>query len=113
MQDASDTHELRRLIVGYRISQALSVAARLGIADLLADGPRSAEALAAKRARMEEAVRIERKRIEEVLEETNRQIEEMKGQIVAEKETAAEVLRSEVSRLSRGIAEKVLGRQVA
>lgn len=47
MQDASDTHELRRLIVGYRISQALSVAARLGIADLLADGPRSAEDLAA------------------------------------------------------------------
>ncbi len=73
----------------------------------------SAEALAGKRARLEEASRTERKRIEAVLEETNRQIEAMKGQIVAEKETAAEVLRSEVSRLSKDIAEKVLGRRVA
>ncbi len=73
----------------------------------------AAEALAVKRARMEESARTERKRIETVLEETNRQIEEMKGQILAERDTAAEVLRSEVSRLSKEIAEKVLGRQVA
>ena len=73
----------------------------------------SAEALAEKRARMEEASRAERKRIEAVQEETNRQIEAMKGQIIAEKETAAGVLRSEVSRLSKDIAEKVLGRRVA
>jgi hypothetical protein len=45
------THEsaavdLRRMIVGYRLSQALHVAAKLGIADLLAEGPRRAEDLA-------------------------------------------------------------------
>ncbi len=38
--------DLRRMIVGYRLSQALHVAAKLGIADLLADGPRHAEELA-------------------------------------------------------------------
>lgn len=37
---------LRRLIVGYRLSQALAVAAELGIADLLRDGPKTAERLA-------------------------------------------------------------------
>lgn len=37
---------LRRMIVGYRLSQALFVAAELGIADLLKDGPRSIDALA-------------------------------------------------------------------
>lgn len=37
---------LRRLIVGYRLSQALFVAAKLGIADLLKDGPRSVNDLA-------------------------------------------------------------------
>jgi F-type H+-transporting ATPase subunit b len=73
----------------------------------------AAEALAVKRARMEESARTERKRIEAVLEETNRKIEEMKGQIIAERDTAAEDLRSEVTRLSKEIAEKVLGRQVA
>ncbi len=73
----------------------------------------AAEALARKRARMEEAARTERKGIETVLEETNRQIEEMKEQIGTEREEAARTLRAEVSRLSRGIAEKVLGRQVA
>ncbi len=30
--------DLRRMIVGYRLSQALHVAAKLGIADLLAEG---------------------------------------------------------------------------
>lgn len=73
----------------------------------------AAEALARKRARMEEASRAERKGIEEVIEETNRRIDTMKKQIMAEKETAAGVLRSEVSRLSVEIAEKVLGRRIA
>lgn len=31
---------LRRMMDGYRVSQSLYVAARLGIADLLKDGPR-------------------------------------------------------------------------
>jgi hypothetical protein len=30
---------LRRLLAGFQLSQALTVAATLGIADLLADGP--------------------------------------------------------------------------
>lgn len=72
-----------------------------------------AEALARKRARMEEASRAERKGIEAVVEETNRKINAMKEQIEAEKETSAQVLRSEVARLSQAIAEKVLGRRVA
>lgn len=42
----SSAADLRRLIIGYRISQALNVAAVLGIADLLADGPKSVEDLA-------------------------------------------------------------------
>jgi ubiquinone/menaquinone biosynthesis C-methylase UbiE len=37
---------LRRMIVGYRLSQALFVAAELGIADLLKDRPRSIDDLA-------------------------------------------------------------------
>lgn len=47
MHDSSNTNALRQLIVGYRVSQALSVVARLGIADLLRDGPRSIDDLAA------------------------------------------------------------------
>lgn len=39
--------DLRRAVNGYQVSQALHVAAALGIADLLADGPRSTEDLAA------------------------------------------------------------------
>jgi len=39
--------ELLRMIDGYRVSQALYVAATLGIADLLADGPRASDDLAA------------------------------------------------------------------
>jgi F-type H+-transporting ATPase subunit b len=73
----------------------------------------AAEALARKRARMEETSRAERKGIESVLEETNRKIDAMRGQIAAERETAARVLRDEVSRLSRDIAGKVLGRPIA
>lgn len=42
----ADLTRLRRLIVGYRVSQALFVAARLGIADLLADGSQSLQSLA-------------------------------------------------------------------
>lgn len=37
---------LDQLITGYRVTQALHVVAALGIADLLADGPRSSEELA-------------------------------------------------------------------
>jgi hypothetical protein len=44
--DGSTAAALRRLIVGYRLSLALHVAAKLGLADLLADGPRSVEELA-------------------------------------------------------------------
>jgi hypothetical protein len=40
--------EMMRLINGYRVSQALHVAATLGIADLLRDGPQAAHALANK-----------------------------------------------------------------
>lgn len=39
--------ELRRLINGYQVSQAIHVAATLSIADLLADGPRTSDDLAA------------------------------------------------------------------
>jgi hypothetical protein len=48
-----DPHEqspalaLRRLVDGYQVSQAIHVAATLGIADLLYDGPRSSDELAA------------------------------------------------------------------
>jgi hypothetical protein len=38
--------ELRRLVNGYQVSQAISVAATLGVADLLADGPRPSDELA-------------------------------------------------------------------
>jgi hypothetical protein len=40
------SNALRRLANGYQISQAIHVAAVLGIADLLADGPRSSDDLA-------------------------------------------------------------------
>jgi hypothetical protein len=40
--------ELRRLVNSYQLSQAIHVAAVLGIADLLANGPRSSEDLAAE-----------------------------------------------------------------
>jgi hypothetical protein len=41
-----DLQHLYQLVVGYRASQALYVVAKLGIADLLADGPRPTEELA-------------------------------------------------------------------
>ena len=42
----SSASELRRLVNTYQLSQAIHVAAVLGIADLLADGPRSSDELA-------------------------------------------------------------------
>jgi hypothetical protein len=44
--EASSVDQLRRLINGYHVTQAVHVAATLGIADLVADGPRSTEDLA-------------------------------------------------------------------
>ena len=44
--DQSGAADLRRLILGYRLSQALHVAARLGLADFLKDGPMSVDELA-------------------------------------------------------------------
>jgi O-methyltransferase/methyltransferase family protein len=38
--------QLRRLVAGYQVTQAIHVAATLGIADLLADGPRTSDELA-------------------------------------------------------------------
>jgi hypothetical protein len=46
-QDQRPVAELRRLVNGYQVSQALHVAATLGLADLLAAGPRSSDELAA------------------------------------------------------------------
>ena len=46
-QEAVSSLELLRLATGYWISQSLSVAAALGIADALKDGPRSIDELAA------------------------------------------------------------------
>lgn len=44
---ASRSAVLRRLVNGYQVTQAIHVAAVLGIADLLGDGPRSSDDLAA------------------------------------------------------------------
>jgi hypothetical protein len=44
--DASGREQLLALVRGYRISQAIYVATRLGIPDLLADGPREIDDLA-------------------------------------------------------------------
>jgi hypothetical protein len=46
--DPQPAAELARLVNGYRVSQAIYVAATLGIADLLADGPRTSDDLAAE-----------------------------------------------------------------
>lgn len=43
----SAVEEMRRLAGGYRVTQAIHVAAVLGISDLLVDGPRDVEDLAA------------------------------------------------------------------
>ena len=44
--DETPTVALRRLANGYQVTQAIHVAAALGIADLLRDGPRDSDALA-------------------------------------------------------------------
>ncbi len=44
--EESPSATLRRLVNGYQVSQAIHVAAALGIADLLAGGPRSSDELA-------------------------------------------------------------------
>lgn len=44
--DSNPSVTIRRLIEGYQVSQAIHVAATLGIADLLADGGRTVDALA-------------------------------------------------------------------
>lgn len=44
--DASPDEGLFRLLIGYRVTQALYVAAKLGVADRLAEGPKDAETLA-------------------------------------------------------------------
>ena len=39
--------KLRHLVLGYRLSRCIAVAAELGIADLLTDGPRPIDEIAA------------------------------------------------------------------
>jgi hypothetical protein len=46
--DEAPAATLGRLIVGFQVSQAIHVAAVLGIADLLADGPKTSDELAAE-----------------------------------------------------------------
>src|SRR5881394_109471 len=46
--DANPRRALLQLVSGYQLSQALHVAARLDVADRLADGPRSSDELAAE-----------------------------------------------------------------
>ena len=47
MTETDPARELMRLVNGYQVSQAIHVAATLGIADLLKDGPRAVGGLAA------------------------------------------------------------------
>jgi len=46
MEPREAAARLLRLVNGYQVSQAIHVAASLGIADLLADGPRTSDELA-------------------------------------------------------------------
>ncbi|MEU8654536.1 methyltransferase [Streptomyces sp. NPDC048737] len=48
VRDQSDSYALLHLVQGAVITQAISVAARLGVADVLADGPLSVEDIAAR-----------------------------------------------------------------
>src|SRR5690606_6995916 len=48
VRDQSDSYALLHLIQGAVVTQALSVAARLGVADVLAGGPLSVEEIAAR-----------------------------------------------------------------
>lgn len=47
-RSGSPAQALRRLVNGYQVSQAIHVAAVLGIADLLAEGPKASDAIAAE-----------------------------------------------------------------
>jgi F0F1-type ATP synthase membrane subunit b/b' len=62
---------------------------------------------------MDESSRAGRRQVEAVVEESNRKVDELKVRIAAEKESAAALLRAQVSQLSADIARKVLGRPVA
>lgn len=73
----------------------------------------SAEARVRKRTRMEDAARVERLRIEAVADEADREIDSLRERIGAEKGEAARALHADVSRFSREIAAKVLGRRLA
>lgn len=73
----------------------------------------SAEALAAKRARIEETSRAERRKIEAAAEESSRTFEAMRGRIAVERDAASRELAAGMEGLSREIAVKVLGRPVA
>jgi hypothetical protein len=46
MEEVSPQQQMSRMLTGYWISQALYVAAKLGLADLLKDGPRTSDDLA-------------------------------------------------------------------
>jgi len=46
MEQPTPQQQISRMLTGYWVSQALYVAAKLGLADLLKDGPRTADALA-------------------------------------------------------------------
>ena len=46
MEPREAAARLLRLVNGYQVSQAIHVATSLGIADLLADGPRTSDELA-------------------------------------------------------------------
>jgi len=73
----------------------------------------TAESIARKRGTIDAASREERRKIDSAIEESNRKIEEMKTRIAAEQASASKTIREEVARLSAGIAEKVLGRNLA
>lgn len=73
----------------------------------------SAEARVRKRTRTEKAARAERSKIEAVADEADREIEALRERIGAEKAQAGRALHADVSRFSREIAAKVLGRRLA
>ncbi len=73
----------------------------------------AAEARARKRAQLEEASRTERTKVEGVAEGANREVEALRERIGGEKAEAARALQAGVSRFSREIAAKVLGRRPA
>jgi methyltransferase family protein len=47
MEPRPPQQQIAQMLTGYWVSQALYVAAKLGLADLLKDGPRTADDLAA------------------------------------------------------------------